>query len=121
MGTKEIMLICAGGLFLALFIAYIVFAVRRNARRKEEKIHLGSAYSDGEIAKMEYDIAFYDVDMFDVSAKEIAHHQMSIDDIETMPDRQDDEKNAAQDAILTRVDDEGVEEITGNYRPEEEN
>lgn len=119
MGTKEILLICAGALFLALLIAYIVISVRRNARRKEEAVMLSSAYTDGDIAKMEYDIAFYDVDMGDGTAKETPHHQMSIDDIESGDDKAKDGEKA-EDAILTRVDEEGVEEITGNYKPENE-
>lgn len=118
MGTQEIMLICAGGLFLTLFIIYIVIAVRRGSKLKREKLRLTSAYTEGDIAKMEYDIAFYDVDMFDMSKKETPEHQMSIEDIENASVSSDDSKKAA---ILTRVDDEGVEEITGNYKPEEEN
>ena len=119
MGTKEILLICAGALFFALFIIYIVVSVRRSARRKEEKIMLSSAYTNGNVAKMEYDIAFYDVDMGDGAAKETPHHQMSIDDIQST-DRKTEDGEKAEDAILTRVDDEGVEEITGNYKPENE-
>ena len=58
-------------------------------------------------------------DMGDGTAKEALHHQMSIDDIESGDDKAKDGEKA-EDAILTRVDDEGVEEIMGNYKPENE-
>lgn len=117
MDTNEILLICAGSLFVLLLIIYIIVAIRKREKNIEEEVMLEAAYADKNLAKMEYDIAFYDVDMFDNQPQEPVRQQMTFDDIQT--EQQDDEsEQAAEEAIFTRVDDEGVEEITGTYNPE---
>lgn len=117
MDTKEIILICAGCLFVILLVVYAVSYFRRDKRDMQEKRMLEQAYTAGDVAKMEYDIAFYDVDMFDGKTDE-ADRQMTIDDVSSAPSADDDK--AVEEAILAHVDDEGVEEITGNYNPEKE-
>ncbi len=120
MGTREFIMIGAGSLFALLFIIYIISSYRRRNRRREEKRMLDKAYCNGDIAKMEYDIAFYEGDEIESKAKDGSAQQMTIDDIQDASKSSEDE-NVAEDAILTRVDDEGVEEITGTYNPDKEN
>lgn len=81
-------------IFVLLIACFYVLATRR---KEEERQHaeLEAVYSDPKLAKMEYDIAFYDDDI----VRPAAH-------------------TAEESAIFTKADD-GMEEISGHYEPEE--
>lgn len=99
-----------------LVLLIICFYVLARQRRAEELLRAeqDAVYSDPRLAKMEYDIAFYDDDLAATTASG-EDEQVTIDDVigaDKTP------LSAGESAIFTKADD-GMEEISGHYEPEE--
>ena len=111
MDPKYIFAIVALSLFFVLFI--IFFAMLARKRRMEARLQawLYEVYSDKNLIKMDYDSADEDepVQSLTVSAADAAPAQ--------------DEKKEAEEPVKTdelygKIEIEGIEEITGNYKPQ---
>lgn len=102
--VKIIIAISVGGVFLLVFLIFVImFFVSRNKQQKLQH-SIEDMYADKNLAKMEYDFAAYD--------EETARIMFGTD--------QDDSQITIDD-VLTEAQtagDEGMEEITGNYKPE---
>lgn len=107
MDYKYIFVIVAAGLFLVLFLVFIALEVRRRRNRAALQLRIDEAYSDGNIVRMEYDFAAYD--------DEPSPHTSSGDRQVTIYDVLSDGKGQFD---FAKIEQEGLEEITGNYRPE---
>ena len=110
-----IVMICSACVFAALLLIYFLYsdkAKKETARKQEE---LERAYSDKNLAKMEYDIAFYD-DELPVPRVPGEDKQVTIDDV---IGADEEPLSAGESAIFTKADD-GMEEISGHYEPEDQ-
>lgn len=101
MELKYIIAIAAGGVFMVMLIAFIVLFFIRRSQKLVLSAALSAVYSDPELSKMEYDFAPYDEETKKILSAVKEEGQMSIED------------------FIGGADDiEGIEEITGNYKPE---
>ncbi len=117
-------MISAAGLFALLLLAYFMNAdaAKKNARRKSEELE--KAYSDKNLAKMEYDVAVYDDETRKLMDRSRSEAQVTIDDVivdekKSAAPSADDVKPSAGEILFGKVDGEGVEEITGNFKGDE--
>ena len=96
----------------------ICFYVLAKQRRLDELLRAerDAVYSDPRLAKMEYDIAFYDDDIVRPAAHTEADTQVTIDEV--IAGAEVPAHTAEESAIFTKADD-GMEEISGHYEPEE--
>ena len=114
MNPEYIIAIVTGGVFLILLLSFvIVYGVRRSNHKKFQK-QLDEAYLGGNLAKMEYDFAAYDEETEKILERLSAgaEKQVTIDDVLS------DNKSALPEDVFAKIDTEGLEEITGNYKPE---
>ncbi|MDE6690697.1 MAG: hypothetical protein K2K04_01885, partial [Clostridia bacterium] len=72
------------------------------------------AYLPENLSKMEYDVAFYDKNVFHYGYKPEAATQVTIDDI--MSEETDNLNQITEEAVFTQVEDKGVEQIKGNFK-----
>ncbi len=100
MEIKYIIAIVAGGIFAALTIVSLAvwFYNRHKAAVLRQKII--DMYNDPALGKMEYDFASYDEETNRILNASGGDGQITIDDI-----------------IENSAENEGLEEITGNYKP----
>lgn len=114
METEYILLICAGGVFLILLLAYIIAAAQRTKADKRNRTLLSYYFNDENLRKMEYDVAFYEKNVFWINFTRENERQVTIDDllIET-----GDLSRLNEEAVFTQLEDEGVEEVKGTYKP----
>ncbi len=92
------------GVFVLVLLAFLIVyicSVNRNAKQMRE---LQMMYIDKNLVKMDYDFAIYD-DEAETSESVVA-------------DVAESGEEASDDVVFGKVDTEGLEEITGNYKPE---
>ena len=113
MKPEYILLICAGGVFFLLLFVYLIYAIEisKANRRNKEKIY--KSYAPENLQKMEYDVAFYDKNVFHYGYSREAERQVTIDDI--LSDEADERTQVAEEAVFAQVEDKGVERIKGKY------
>ena len=90
--------------------------MEETARAEQNKF-----YSDPELAKMEYDIAFYDEETaakLAVSAGEKEALQVTIEEVLTDEEHAAPVGRTAEEEAIFNKPDEGMEEIAGCYEPE---
>lgn len=104
MEVKYIVSIILGGIFVLLFLSGIFsyFYNKNKTRKQANKIK--EMYNDPNLAGMEYDFASYDDRVERLISASNADGQLTIDDVML-------EAPAA-------APDEGLDEITGNYKPD---
>lgn len=110
-----IIAITVGAVVLALLIICFYVLAKKRRDSIELRLELESVYSDPNLAKMEYDIAFYDDDM-PVQPAHAEDTQVTIDEVMAGADKAP--LTAEESAIFTKADD-GMEEISGHYEPDE--
>lgn len=108
-----IIAIAVGAVVLALLIICFYVLAKKRRDSIELRLELESVYSDPNLAKMEYDLAFYDEDM-PVQAPRTEYTQVTIDEV--MAGEDDSPLTAEESAIFNKADD-GMEEISGHYEP----
>ena len=99
--------------FVLLVICFYVIA-RRRREEDELRVEQDAVYSDPKLAKMEYDIAFYDDDVVRTAPREDT--QVTIEEV--MSGDGGPSFTAEESAIFAKADD-GMEEISGHYEPED--
>lgn len=115
MKPEYILLISAGGVFLLLLFIYLLVAFERYKKNKAERQKLQESYSDENLSKMEYDVAYYDKKSFKLNYNTETERQVTIDDL--IAEESSELDDSAEKAIFAQVEDEGVEEIKGTYKP----
>ncbi len=104
MEVRFIVTIIIGGVFAALLMVWLcLYFLNKNKAAKQRK-QIKEMYNDPDLAKMEYDFASYDDRVERLISASNADGQLTIDDVML-------EAPAA-------APDEGLDEITGNYKPE---
>lgn len=113
MEPEYIVAISVGGLYLLIFFIYIIVACKKQKREKALNSRLAAAYSDEELVKMEYDFAVYDEETSRMlsGGKPAGERQVTIDDVLSGSEPDDA-------AVFGKIETEGMEEITGNYKPD---
>ncbi len=110
-----IVMICSAVVFAALLGFFIYFTVKRRRKSYEDEKALEEAYADKNLAKMEYDIAFYDEETYRLMR---GNGQVTMDEVmsDSAVDGGTEGKVSPEGAIFTKIDTEGVEEITGRFK-----
>ncbi len=121
MEPMYVVLICAGGVFALFFIFYLIYAIESYKIRTRNEIALKDAYSEKNLTKMEYDVAFYDGDTYETLYGGNVNRQVTIDEVLSENQRDEESVSKAQRAIFTQVEDEGSKNIIGTYNPETSN
>ena len=116
MDPKYIVAIVTGGIFLILFIVFIIIFAHKRKTEARLQARLEQEYSDENLAKMEYDFAVYDEETAKIlsGAVEKPVTQVSIYDVLS-------EDLAQPEEVFGKIESEGMEEITGNYKPDKKN
>ncbi len=112
-------MISAGGLFAALLFAYFIYYCSKRKARRRKEYELSVAYSDENLTKMEYDLAFYDEETHKLLRQAEPASQVTIDELigQAAAPAEEPARKKADDAIFTKIgNNEGVEEITGNFK-----
>lgn len=114
MEPKYIFAIVALSLFLVLFI--IFFAMLAHKRKMEAKLQawLYEVYSDKNLVKMDYDMSEEDEPIQPV------RNSAALPESETKEESGDgnEEVQLKIDEFYDKIEIEGIEEITGNYKPQ---
>lgn len=116
MQTEYILLICAGGVFGFLLFMYMLIELERWKRDRKIKKSLEAAYADKNLAKMEYDMAFYDDEAFLKDRSADNSRQVTIDDV-LNPNDEEDVKQSEK-ALFVRIESVENDVLVGNYKPE---
>lgn len=112
MDAIYIVAIAVSSIILLLLIICFVSISKKRSRYLAFKAEMDAVYSDPNLAKMEYDIAFYEDDLPGTDGT-LKDRQVTIDDVVSGKNAQ----TAGENAIFTKADD-GMEEIAGHYQPE---
>lgn len=115
MKPEYILLICAGGVFVLLVFIELLYAIEKAKINKRNKEKILKSYLPENLQKMEYDVAFYDKDVFNYGYSREAERQVTIDDI--LSDGEDSVTQIAEEAVFSQVEDSGVEQIKGKFNP----
>lgn len=113
MKPEYIMMICAGGVFALLLLIYFVYAIEKGKAKKRNREKLYKSYLPENLSKLEYDVAFYDKNVFYLNYNSAAERQVTIDDI--LGDGSEDLSRVTEDAVFAQVEEKGVELITGKF------
>jgi len=105
MSVEYIIAIVCGSVFAVLFIANLIVYVLNAKKEARVRSGLEKMYADKNLVKMKYDFVAYDEE-----TEELIKNAVASDEIK--PVRSGDEDNYNQLVI------EGLEEITGDYKPE---
>jgi hypothetical protein len=111
MEPKYIVAICAAGVFLALFVVFIVLTVLRSREKKRRNEEIRANYIDNDKLRLDYDFDFYGASGMPTPTQVTDDTQVTIYDV------LESNKPASED-IYPRKEMEGLEEITGNYKPD---
>ena len=113
MEPKYIVAIVALGVFLILFLVFFVLLARRRKTEAKLQAWLQEVYSDKNLIKLDYE---------DVAGDEIAQTAdrtvRQAGDIDYVTRDESEEVQSSEDAYA-KIEAEGIEEITGNYNPEQ--
>lgn len=103
----HILAIVLGSLFAIGLLVFILLYVRNKSREAERNEELAKMYADPNLAKMEYDFAVYDEETELLVTRALGRNGQNAANTET----------EQQLSFLVTPDNEGIEEITGNYKP----
>lgn len=114
MEPEYILLITGGGVFVLLLFIYLIYAIEKAKAEHRNRTNMLKSYLPENLQKMEYDVAFYDKNVFQYggNSREAAR-QVTIDDL--LSDEADNITQMTEEAVFTQVEDKGMEQITGRY------
>lgn len=105
MPVEYIIAIICGSIFLILFIANVVVYFINAKKQKRVREELEKMYADKNLVKMKYDIFAYDKE-----TEELIKNAESSNEIKPVGSAEEDGYNQL---VI-----DGLEEITGDYKPE---
>lgn len=115
MEPEYILLICAGGVLLLLLLVYLIAALEIAKVERRNLLSIYSSYSEENLKRMEYDIAFYDRNSFKLNYSSDTTRQVTIDDV--LGGEEENAAKLAENAVFTQVEDKGVEVVSGRFNP----
>lgn len=110
-------MICGGGIMLVLMLIYVVVAEKKKQSLRRNANQIIKSYSEENLRKMEYDVAFYDGDAFKIFRTEDTVRQVTIDEV--LGSESLDLSEMTRKAIFSKVEDNGGEVIKGKYNSAE--
>ena len=114
MEPKYIIAISALALFFVLFIIFIVLLAIRRRREAKLKAWLHEFYSDKNLVKQDYETSGGNDDA--LSTERIIR---SADDELYKEKKESEEVQLKIEEVFPKIETEGIEEITGNYNPQQ--
>lgn len=111
-----IVFVAAGGVFVILFFAFVLVNIETWRRGSETKKNIFKAYSDKNLAKMEYDFAFYDGDLYSRESHSDLAQQVTIDDVFSGEAESMEEANEL--SRFNPIEDVRDNVLVGHYNPE---
>lgn len=112
MAFEYIVSIVIGGLFALMFLIFLIAYGRAENKKFKLYDELEKIYSDKNLVKMDYDFAVYDEETEKIlSSMQAKEGQLVIEDVIGL------EAAAVDSTVFGTVDTDGLEEITGNYKP----
>ena len=114
METKYIVTIVVCGTFVLLCLVYLIYALYLRKLRIRKKEEITKNYTDKNLAQMQYDFAVYDKETERMLERgsEMPEEQVTIYDVLSA------NKAYRKEEVFGKIEEEGIEEITGNYKPE---
>jgi hypothetical protein len=111
MEPKYIVAIAVGGVFLLLFITFIVLSAIRAHAKKMRDEEIRANYIENKNIRLDYDFDVYGISGVPSPAQINDDTQVTIYDVL-------ENNKTSQEEIFPRKEVEGFEEITGNYKPD---
>ena len=112
MEPKYIVAIVAVGLFAFLFLIFFILLAHRRRMEAKLQAYLYEVYSDKNLIKSDYDFSDDEVvQPFVVREARTSEH-------EDYKEENEDIQQLKMEDIYGKIDSEGIEEITGNYKPQ---
>ena len=113
MEPKYIVAIVALSVFLVLFLIFFVLLAHRRKMEAKLQAWLHEVYSDRNLVKLDYETAGEDLSQ---SAERSIRYA---DDFDSPNQETNDEVQLKIEEAFTKIESEGIEEITGNYNPQQ--
>ena len=101
-----------GGIYVILLTAYLVVFIRTKKKEAQLRIELAKMYADPNLSRIDYDFCVYDEETEKLINKIQAN--------DSQPFAAASNENSSSDDQLTifgAAEADGLEEITGNYKP----
>jgi len=101
-----------GGIYVILLTAYLIVFVRTKKKAAQLRTDLAKMYADPNLAKMDYDFCVCDEETEELINKMQSGEGQAFDAAagESRP-------STAAGSVFGAVETDGLEEITGNYKP----
>lgn len=110
---KYIIALIAAGIFFLAVIVYLCSAIKARRLENLRAMKQYELYSDPNLVKMDYDMAYFDeAAQAKINSRMDGEMQVSIDDL--LKSKEVADNNFTP---FARIEDEEIEEITGNYKP----
>lgn len=114
-----ILFVSAGGVFVVWLLAWAFASLDKLRRNSETRREISRMYGDVNLAKMEYDLAFYDGDLYSRRARSDSAKQVTIEDVFNGGEsEQEEEDELSRFNPIGEVRDKTV---VGHYDPESAN
>lgn len=118
MSLLYIVSIVVGGIFGLMILICIALTAIREQKNETRMAAIEKMYASPDLNKMEYDTAFYDDEIADLLfGSQPVEKQVTIEDVLT--EKNSVNQTAQQESVFSKIDVEGLEEITGNYNPDD--
>jgi hypothetical protein len=114
MKSEYILLIVAGAIFLVLFIAFVVVAIKKYKYNKSNINNIKLSYVSEDLKNMGYDFTDNVEEADTIITTEAS--QVTIDDIVRAAQPVAPEKQNTDEEIFSKIENNGVEEIKGNFK-----
>lgn len=88
-----ILFVSAGGVFVAWLLAWAFASLDKIRLNAETRREISKMYSDKNLAKMEYDLAFYDGDLYSRRTRSESAKQVTIEDVFNGGDEEQEEED----------------------------
>ncbi len=111
-----ILFVSAGGVFLFILFAFLLANIETWKHNMKTKRDISKAYSDENLAKMEYDFAFYDGDLYDRKSRNDLAKQVTIDDV--LSGEAEDSAELDDLSRFNPIEEVKDNTVVGHYDPE---
>jgi len=114
-----VLFVSAGGVFLFFLFAYILVRIETAKKNMETKRRIFKSYSDKNLAKMEYDFAFYNGDLYSRDSVDDLVKQVTIDDV--LSGEADSRQEEDELSRFNPIEEVKENVVVGHYNPESVN
>ena len=111
-----ILFIVASGVFLFILFAYFAFSIRSWRYKVKLRRDILKAYNDKDLAKIEYDCAFYDGDLYSREHSSERAKQVTIDEV--LSGEAESEEDWDELSRFKPIEEVQEKSVEGPYDPE---